>query len=90
VQLPKLVQLATPDITGSFWTAWTLKIEAVSSSTSPLTNRHDVIFQKTFTQLGDWVRFGASVQKRASAEIVLLYDNGVTNRTTEQPATTDM
>jgi hypothetical protein len=76
--LPKFVQLATPDTTGSFWTAWTLKMEAVSFSTSPLTNRH-VIFQKTFAQLDDWARFAASVQKSTSAQIVLCY-NGVTNK----------
>ena len=59
-------------------------MEAVSSSMSPLTNRHDVLFQKTFAQLDDWARFAPSVQKRTSAQNVLLYYSGVTNRTTGQ------
>ena len=69
---------AAPEVgpTGSFWTAWTLKIEAASSSTSPLTNRRDVIFQKTHAPIrrlktanGNLrARFAASVQRKASTD----------------------
>jgi len=85
VRLPKLVQLATPDITGSFWTAWTLKMEAVSSSTSPLTNRHDVIFQKTIytiRRMGEIRSFRTKKSVGTDCSSLLQRSNKQDNRTT--------